>query len=209
MSGKKATLYTISAQFVMISVPKSLPRDEIQSYRLTVMLLFWLSSCCSTQVHHHLSKQPGSLWKNRKADVSLKRINHSTFSNYNIVSPQCLILSASSITQYITPKSQTLLGNEGHINMCCANSCEGWPYRAEKWFHSRSTVMRLEGGFRWKSKTQPDHHRLRRQSGESTVDDVTTRQMRQKVSRNMFLPGAYKPLPGFSSPRPVTVTAAL
>ncbi len=41
------------------------------------------------------------------------------------------------------------------------------------------------------------------------MDDVTTRQTRQKVSRNMFLPGAYKRLPGFSSPWPDAVTAAL
>lgn len=40
----------------------------------------------------------------------------------------------------------------------------------------------------------------RRRSGDSTVDDVTTRQTRQKVSRSVFLAGAYKPLPGSSSP---------
>ena len=64
----------------------------------------------------------------------------------------------------------------------------------------------IRGWFRWKSKTQPDHHRLSGQSGDSTVDNVTTRQTRQKVSRNMFLPGACKPLPRFSSPRPNVVT---
>lgn len=34
-------------------------------------------------------------------------------------------LRTSSITQFITPKPQTHLGNVGHINMCCDNSCLG------------------------------------------------------------------------------------
>ncbi len=132
------------------------------------------------------------------------------------MSPQCLIQSVSSVTECITPKPQTHLGNEGHINMCCANSCEvggggGGGVTLQGWEATPFTLNchEIRGWFRWKSKTQPDHHRPWRQSGESTVDDVTTRRTRQKVSRNMFLPGAYKPLPGFSSPRPDPATAAL
>lgn len=118
--------------------------------------------------------------------------------NHNIMSLE--YLSMSSVIQCITPKPQTHLGNEGHINMCCANSCKGVTLQAWEVVPFTLDCLEIRGWFKWKSKMQPDHQRLRRQSGESTVDDVTTRQTRQKVSRNMFLPGAYKPLPGLSSP---------
>lgn len=166
------------------------------------MQLFWLSSCCSTHVYHpSSSKSQHQFEKNRKVLASLKQLH--------VKSTQCLILSAPSITQCITPKSETHLGNEGHINMCCDNSCERVTLQGREVVPFTLDCHEIREWFRWKSKTQHDHHRLRRQSGESTVDDVTTRQTRQKVSTNMFLPGAYKPLPGFSSHRPVTVTAAL
>ncbi|KAK5904540.1 hypothetical protein CesoFtcFv8_006091 [Champsocephalus esox] len=61
--------------------------------------------------------------------------------------------------------------------------------------------MRLEGGSDGNPRRNLIIGGCERQSGESTADDVTTRQTREKVSRNMFLPSAYKPLPGISSPK--------
>lgn len=139
--------------------------------------------------------------KNRKLPASSKH-NRSTLAI--TTSPQYLIESFHlSFIECNTPNPQTCLGNEGHINMCCANSCEGATLQGREVVPFTLDCHEIRGWFRWKSKTQPDHRRPRRQSGESTLEDVTTRQTRQKVSRNMFLPGAYKLLPGFSSPWPV------
>lgn len=131
---------------------------------------------------HHLSKQPGVDLKNRACVFSY------------IMLLQYLIRIASSVTVSVTlqNKKQT---PQGRGNLTGRRS--GPPFTLH--------CHKIRGCFKMEIQDATWSSWLWRQSGESTVDDVTTRQTRQKVARNMFLPGAYKLLPGFSSPRPSAV----
>lgn len=98
---------------------------------------------------------PVSIWKTeRRLCLQLHHVALIFDSDCFICHCQC-----NPPKQKTNPSAR--LGNEGHINMCCANSCAG---RGEATLQggevpppSRSTVTRLEGASRWKSKTQPDH----------------------------------------------------
>lgn len=132
--------------------------DDMWSYRSKATQSLWLSSCCSSHgCRSHLSSFiQAARCRSEKQSLCLQ-LHHVA----SIFDSDCFICHC----QCNPPKQKTnpsaRLGNEGHINMCCANSCTG---RGEATLQgggvappSRSTVTRLEGASRWKSKTQPDH----------------------------------------------------
>lgn len=180
--------------------------DDMWSYRSKATQSLWLSSCCSSHgCRSHLSSFiQAARCRSEKQSLCLQ-LHHVA----SIFDSDCFICHC----QRNPPKQKTnpsaRLGNEGHINMCCANSCTG---RGEATLQGGGVAPpftlhchKIRGCFKMEIQDATWSSWLWRQSGESTVDDVTTRQTRQKVARNMFLPGAYKLLPGFSSPRPSAV----
>lgn len=113
--------------------------DDMWSYRSKATQSLWLSSCCSSHgCRSHLSSFiQAARCRSEKQSLCLQ-LHHVA----SIFDSDCFICHC----QRNPPKQKTNPAGERQ------------PYRAEEWPPpSRSTVTRLEGASRWKSKTQPDH----------------------------------------------------